>query len=531
MKNQIKYAVFAVSLLILAASAIQAQMYLTPLANLRGEEAYRKLKETQQSGALAQAVRAAREQPASTSASAISPVSEVRKLWASDTNDYKFLGGSVSIAGNTAIAGAHGDRYAGGGLPKGSAYIFIRTGTTWTEQQKIFASDGMPGDNFGGDVAISGDTAIVGAWGADVNGNFNQGAAYVFVRSGTTWIEQQKIVAPDGGFEHYFAGNGVAIDGDTILVCGGGAGYVFTRSGGVWSLQQKLTVANNSLGTGVALEGDTAVISAAGENSGAGAIYVFVRSGGVWTQQQRLTTSDGAPGDDLRKVDISGDTIAASAPLDDVGANANQGSVYVFVRNGAVWTEQQKLTATDGRAGDWLNTVSISGDTIVVGSPNRGYSPFLLSQGAAFVFARSGTTWTQMQELKASDGTQGDRFGSGVAIDGNKIIAGAMYVDIGSSGGAGVGAGAVYVFVSKVSVTGRVTTAFGNGVKNAIVQMKLANNTTLMTRTSSFGYYRFDDVEADQTVIIRVPSKIYTFPQQTINITGNLTDVDFQEQP
>ena len=149
-----------------------------------------------------------------------------------------------------------------------------------------------------------------------------------------------------------------------------------------------------------------------------GSAYIFTRSGTTWSLQQELNASDGARRDNFGvSVAIDGNTVVVGSHLDDVGSNSNQGSAYVFTRSGAVWTEQAKLTAAQGAAGDRFGIgLEISGDTIVVGTR--------FGQGAAYVFTRSGTVWTQQQQILPSDGAAGDEFGVNVTISGEAILLG-----------------------------------------------------------------------------------------------------------
>jgi hypothetical protein len=168
---------------------------------------------------------------------------------------------------------------------------------TWTQQQELTASDAADGEQFGASVALSGDTAVIGADNNTVGSNRGQGAAYVFVRSGDVWTLQQELTAPDGAYADEF-GTAVAVSGDTAVIGAPNksAAYVYLRNGDVWTLQQELTPSDagpNDFGASVALNGDTAVIGAPekkiGSHDGQGAAYIFVRSGGVWTQQQEVT--------------------------------------------------------------------------------------------------------------------------------------------------------------------------------------------------------------------------------------------------
>ena len=252
----------------------------------------------------------------------------------------------MAIDGDTAIVGAYGDD--DNGSASGSAYVFTRSGSTWTQQQKITASDGVSNDYFGWSVAIDGDTAVVGSRDDDSD----SGAAYVFTRTGSTWTQQQKLTNDIRSGNDEF-GVSVAIDGDTIIVgchldddqgSSSGSARVFTRSGGVWTAQQKLLGSLSSFGerfgTSVAIEGDTVVIGAFLETAlagfvSAGAVYVFTRSGSTWIQQERIESDDLSTSDYLGySVGISGETVIAGAYLDDIGIPDRTGSAYIFTRPG-----------------------------------------------------------------------------------------------------------------------------------------------------------------------------------------------------
>ena len=220
----------------------------------------------------------------------------------------------------------------------------VAAATPDTEQAKLTASDAAGGVLFGDSVAISGGTAVVDAYRDDDGGN-QSGSAYVFVRSGGTWSEQTKLMASDAAADDYF-GWSVAISGDTVVVGarldndGGpfsGSAYVFVRSSGSWSQQAKLTAsdaaAEDQFGYSVAVSGDTAVVGNRGDADGgldSGSAYVFVRSGTTWSQQAKLTASDAAADDFFGdSVAVSGDTAVVGAPWDD-DAGLNSGSAYVF---------------------------------------------------------------------------------------------------------------------------------------------------------------------------------------------------------
>ena len=311
--------------------------------------------------------------------------------------------------------------------------MFVRSGANWSQQAYLKASNTGAGDFFGS-VAVSGDTLAVGAAGEDsnatgVNGNQSDnsattsGAAYVFVRSGTNWTQQAYLKAsntrPGAGF------GAVAISGDTLVV---GAPYESSSATGVNGNQN-----DNSA-------------------PGSGAAYVFVRSGTNWSQQAYLKASNTGAGDSFGySVAISGDTVVVGAWTEDsnaTGVNGNQtdnsaadsGAAYVFVRSGTNWTQQAYLKASNTGVEDYFGySVAVSGDTVVVGadgedsaatgvnglqSDNTGFD-----SGAAYVFVRNGTNWSQQAYLKASNtssnsGTS-DAFGRSVAISGDTVVVGA----------------------------------------------------------------------------------------------------------
>jgi hypothetical protein len=339
------------------------------------------------------------------------------KLTASDGAPDDGFGVSVAISGSTAVVGASFKN-----SQTGAAYVFVRSGTAWSQQAKLTASDGFSFDRFGTSVAISGPTVVVGAFGH----NNQTGAAYVFVRSGTAWSQQAELTAADAQrFDNF--GDSVAISGLTVVVGAEakhdfiGAAYVFVRSGTAWHQQRKLTASDGkrgSFGDSVAISRSTVVVGAEAKNSNTGAAYVFVRSGTAWHRQARLTAADPAKDSDF------GISVAVCGPAVVVGAthisSTATGAAYIFVRSGTAWSQQAKLTAPGPATIDFFgNSVAILGSTAVVGAPGQ------TSPGAAYVFVRSGTAWHQQAKLTASDGASGDFFGGSVAISRSTALVGA----------------------------------------------------------------------------------------------------------
>ncbi|MBC8099156.1 MAG: hypothetical protein H7Y11_06915 [Armatimonadetes bacterium] len=390
------------------------------------------------------------------------------KLLANDGSEDAYFGNAVAYSdtGDTLLIGANGDE-----TDRGAAYIFVRSGNAWVQQAKLTVSDGVASDLFGKSVALSadGNTALVGANGDDIGENRNQGSAYVFTRSGTTWTQQAQLTAIDGEEDYYF-GRSVAVsaDGDTALVgtlydddvnndIRQGSAYVFTRSGTAWTHQAELTSRDGEPGDGfgfsVALnaDGNTALLGAMYDDINGtvnlGAAYVFVRSGSTWTQQSQLTAGDVVAGDDFGSsvvLSANGDTALVAADDDTIGANSDQGSAYIFTRNGSTWTQQAQLTASDGATEDSFGSslaLTANGDTALVGAflddvgENR-------NQGSAYMFSRSGTAWTQRAHLTIRDSTSDDNItavddlvGYSVALsdDGKFALVGAIGDSIGTN--------------------------------------------------------------------------------------------------
>jgi hypothetical protein len=299
---------------------------------------------------------------------------------------------ALSADGNTAISGGWADN---GGV--GAAWVFTRSGGVWTQDgAKLIGTGAVGNAQQGISVALSGDgnTAIVGGYGD----NGNVGAAWVFTRSGGSWSQQGAKLVGTGGAGTIFQGFSVALsgDGNTAIVGGygdngnAGAAWVFTRSGAVWSQQGTKLVgsgatgaANQGYSVALSADGNTAIVGGYTDNSNAGAAWVFTRNGGVWSQQGAKLIGSGAVGsaNQGRSVALSGggNTVIVGGNAD----NSNAGAAWVFTRNGGVWSQQgNKLVGTGaGTGAQQGGSVSLSCDTAVVG----GYFDNLQA-GAAWVF-------------------------------------------------------------------------------------------------------------------------------------------------
>lgn len=364
------------------------------------------------------------------------------------------FGFSVAISGDTLVVGSLQD-FIGANVEQGSATVFTRSNNVWIEQAALVASDGAARDSFGFSVAIDENTIAVGAFKDDVGANEEQGSVYVFVRDGTGWPQQAKLTANDGDAGDVF-GYSVALDGDTLVVgavgrdqgifAAYGAAYVFVRNGTTWTQQARLVHADgwtsDNFGQNVAIDGNTLVVSAGFADidtvQNQGAAWVFVRNGNTWSQQARLLASDAAIFDEFgRSVDIDGDRILVGSL-----ANDYRGAAYVFERTGVLWREKAKLVAADAANNDRFGvSAALEGDVAAVGSFGDDVGE-RSGQGSVRVFTRRDGVWQPRATRTAFDADAFDTLGYCVAISGNDIAAGAYGDDIGTQ----LDQGSVYVF-------------------------------------------------------------------------------------
>ena len=243
------------------------------------------------------------------------------------------FGHSVAVSGDTLVAGAP--------VPQ-AAYVYVRNGAGWIQQARLTPSGGGPGERFGISIAVSGDRIAVGA---DRAGG-EAGAVYVFVRSGTAWTQEARLTAGDPA-AHDALGSSVSLDGDTLLAgapfkhhaalgaYANGAAYVFMRDAGGWTQLAKLTAsggANGDLfGFSVGVAGDSAVIGAPYASSAKGSAYVFTRGATTWSEQAQLASATAADGDEFGwSVALGDDRILVGAPFNGQLAEAACGGTFVF---------------------------------------------------------------------------------------------------------------------------------------------------------------------------------------------------------
>jgi cysteine-rich repeat protein len=449
-------------------------------------------------------------------------INGITYIKASNTGQGDFFATSVALSadGSTLAVGAVRETSAATGIGgnqtddsapfAGAVYIFMRSGTTWSQQAYIKASNTGSFNFFGVSVALSANGSIlaVGASGEEsaatgIDGNQDDnsasiaGAVYLFTRSGTTWSQQAYVKASNTNPHDYF-GSSVALsaDGMTLAVgafgedsaatgIGGyegdnsatyaGAVYIFTRNGTTWSQQAYVkasnTGANDLFGTSVALstDGTTLAVSAYGEASAAtgitgnqsdnsasaaGAVYVFARNGTTWSQQAYVKASNTDRSDFFGwRIALSADGLtlavgafAEASAATGIGGNqgdnsaSNAGAVYVFTRSGTTWSQQAYVKASNTAVYDQFGgSLALSGDgtKLAVGaaledSRSRGIAGdqgdnSAPEAGAVYMFTRTGATWNQQAYVKASNTASLDEFGYSVALsaDGTTLAVGA----------------------------------------------------------------------------------------------------------
>lgn len=285
-----------------------------------------------------------------------------QKIFAPDITDFGY---SVSLSGNTALIGA-----------AGAAYIYARNDTHWYQETKFTSSRA----SFGREVSLSGDTAIIGEDSGE--------KAYVFRCVNSTWNQEAILTASDQEWNDFF-GTDVSIDGDIAVVSSlqdddnglsSGSAYIFVRNGTVWSQQAKLLPSDGKpmdwFGWSVEIKGDTALIGAPTTgHTDPGFVYVFTRNGTQWTQQQKLLSSDGVGGDRFGcSISLSGNLALIGAYFHD-HLGYDSGSAYLFAFDGEQWVEKSELLASDGYERNWFGfSVSLFNGNALIGAPHEMFT-------------------------------------------------------------------------------------------------------------------------------------------------------------
>jgi len=365
---------------------------------------------------------------------------ETQVFISSDRSTGDRFGSSVALNGDVAAIGAY-DADCADGDDCGAVYVFRRIGDTWMEETKLTASDGQASDQFGGSVAVSGDRILIGATGVDcAGGGEGCGAAYVFRYDGGSWLQEDKLFPFGFEGENNF-GFSVALDGAVALVgapvtshlgnpCDGsfpcGMAYVFRFDGASWLDDQILLsdAADMSinLGYSVALEGNRAVVGAPDSvlpGGEAGAAFVFEYDGGSWNEVEKLTFAGNSSTQ-------FGDAVALQGDVVVVGAHQ---MAFIYRFDGFAWTQEADFTVSGSSSSGWFgDVVAVRGDRALVAMPGASCSSGF-SCGAVYLYGFDGIAWEQIARLSGSDTNSSDYFGTGLAIDPQAIVVGAMGTD------------------------------------------------------------------------------------------------------
>jgi len=357
---------------------------------------------------------------------------------ASGLDDLAELGGSLAMEGDTLVVGASGARI-NGKANQGAVYVFVRIGDNWVELQSLTASDGQSGDRLGASVAISGSTILAGAPFDDAGGMTDRGSVYVFTLQSVDWDQAGKL-EPSTGADAGAFGSAVDLLGETAVIgapgepagAGAGAVYLFSESISGWQEQDRVSPTGGArFGASLKLDGERFIAGAPetevnGETK-RGAAYVYARDGQSWSLEQELTAAEGKPYDLFgHSVALDGVTAAAGAPGD---LSTTVGSAYLFRRSGSTWSQEQRLENLGaGAQSKFGSSLALNADMLAVGARTADVGDIAFA-GAAFVYALEGSQWQLQQQVAAPDGQGFDQFGTALVADGEWLAVGATGAD------------------------------------------------------------------------------------------------------
>lgn len=354
------------------------------------------------------------------------------KLFPSDKDNRNQFGTSVCVSDNHAVVGVRWDDE--NGKNSGAAIIYKNDSGKWKQHSKLMSSSTRAYDEgYAGSVDMFGDYIIVGAGKDDDYDNYS-GCAYIYKSNNGKWEEQTKLIKPDLTSVSDYFGSSVSISGNHAIVgaFGDESAYMFCKRGMQWSFLTKLLPSDgkfqDAFGMSVCVSGKHAIVgshNSDGDNgSKSGAAYIYYNKNGQWKQQAKLIANDGSKEDGFGvSVSISGDYAIVGADGDDVG-NTHSGSAYIFKNNSGIWEQQTKLTAVDGNANDYFgNAVSISGDYAVVGAP-MFYNGDKIGAGAAYVYYNRNGEWQQQNKILPTSVNEESVFGRAVCISDKQLIIG-----------------------------------------------------------------------------------------------------------
>lgn len=466
--------------------------------------------------------------------------SQKAKLLASDGLGSDLFGSSVGLSSSRAVIGAKnkGDSFAS----SGAVYVFNLAGGNWSQANKLLASDASTGAKFGTALSLSTNSnrILIGASGGS-------GAAYIFDYAGGTWSQTDKLTANVAAANDYF-GFSVSLSGERALIgaygndtnaTGSGAAYIFDNNAGNWSQSEKLTAIDwqqgARFGWSVSLRGDRVLIGAYFDNqsgTSSGSVYVFEKPASIWSQTAKLTAADGSSGDNFGysvSLDSFDRLFVGAKGEDENGLNA--GAAYVFETTGtgqSSWLEKHKVIASNPNTNDKYGyAVSISGNHAIVGAYLS--DDYGIDSGSAFIYYFDGNIWLNLAKLYAPDRKAGQRFGNSVSIENNRAVVGAYYDDANGSS-----SGAIYVFdfyfgywrlTNKLLANdGSTNDFFGNSVSlsgNRILVSAHADD-DVATNTGSAYIFEFNGLWWSQTAKLKANDpQAYDYFAKSVSLYGD----------
>lgn len=367
------------------------------------------------------------------------PTNEEAGITASPMQTEAYFGQSTAISGDgTRVAvGASGANNAG--VYHGLVYIFRKDSGSWVQETIISPSDGGNSDSFGYSVALddTGTRIIISSPYNDPTGIANAGAVYIFTRSGTSWAQEAKLLGTMLE-SNRMLGDSVDIDNTGTRIIAGaryfGRVYIFTRSGTNWTQEVVLTKNGGSFGNSVSIDstGTRIAIGAPEDTTPSGFLrgrcYIYIRSGTSWTEEYNFYSSLAAYGDNFSyavDIDGSGSRVLVCHYSGDPSGVNDSGQVFILSRSGTTWSQETVLSASDKAASDSFGNFAKfnnDGSKLIIGCRNSDPGG-VTNAGAAYIFTRIGSTWSQQIKLSSSDKVSGDAFSWSVTMSGDGSVA------------------------------------------------------------------------------------------------------------
>jgi len=348
---------------------------------------------------------------------------EVEALIQSDRDEYSGFGLAVSIGGDVSVVGAT-DEDCGRGINCGAAYVFRFDGSSWVEEQKIFASDAAGHRGFGVSVSVYEDVLIVGDVLTNCDSGIHCGAAYIFRYDGNAWNEEQKLVASDT-FPHDYFGQSVSISNGVAIVgasrrSAGGAAYIYRFNGDTWAEEERLSPPGSSyFGDDVVVDESVALVGAYVTNFNNGAAYFYRFQDSAWREEQKI-------------VRPHEENFGLSIALDNaVAIIASELSAYAY-RHDNSWIEEQELDLSDGVLR--VNSVAVGGSLALVAVTELVPDNPKIARSTLYFFEHDGISWYRRSSLQSNDFSTRSSYGYALSMNGDGALSSGFHYDCETNG-------------------------------------------------------------------------------------------------